>query len=59
MKQVLLEPKFNAYQIWMDWKQEIVSFHEIVGFEPPPFATLEDQQANIHTLLTAGFRFQS
>lgn len=58
MKQILLEPKVKDYKIWIDWKQEVVSFHEAVGFEALPFATLEAQQANIHILLTAGFRFQ-
>jgi len=58
MEQVLLEPKCSEHTIWVDWKQEIVSFHEAEGFDPMPFTTQESWEANIRILLTAGFRFQ-
>lgn len=58
MGQNLPESKCSDYKIWIDWKQEIVSFHEADGFDPLFFASLESRQANIRILLTLGFRFQ-
>ncbi len=48
----------EAYRLWIDWQEKIVSFHEVAGFEQLPFATHEAQQANAVILLAAGFRFQ-
>lgn len=56
MEKTGLEPK--DYKIWVDWNREIVSFHEVAGFEPMPFESQETRQANIRILITAGFRFQ-
>lgn len=58
MGQNLPESKYSDYQIWIDWKREIVSFHEADGFDPLQFASSESRQANIHILLILGFRFQ-
>ena len=58
MEQILSEPKCSNRTIWVDWTQEIVSFHEAAGFEPIPFTTQECWQANIRIFLTAGYRFQ-
>lgn len=46
------------YNMWINWEEEIVSFHEVPGFELLPFGTMENLQANIRILLMAGFRFQ-
>ena len=58
MEQDLSESKCQDYQIWVDWTQEIVSFHEADGFDPLLFVSLESWNANILILLTLGFRFQ-
>lgn len=58
MEQDLLGPQCREHQIWVDWTQEIVSFHKVDGFDSLFFVSLESWQANIRILLTLGFRFQ-
>lgn len=53
-----MEQERGNYELWIDWEREIVSFHEAQGFEPIPFVSQENRQANIRILVTAGFRFQ-
>lgn len=48
----------ECYMIWVDWKEQVVSFHEEAGFEALPFATEASWQANLSILITEGFRFQ-
>lgn len=48
----------NMYIIWINWSDQVVSFHEVPGFEQLPFGSAEKWQANIRILLTEGFRFQ-
>lgn len=44
--------------IWVDWKNEIVSFHETPGFERLHFGSEAVMRANLRILLTEGFLFQ-
>lgn len=46
------------YNVWINWNDKIVSFHEEPGFERLPFGSRESWNANIRILLTEGFRFQ-
>ena len=46
------------YMIWINWEDQIVSFHEEPGFDRLPFGSEANWQANIRILLTEGFRFQ-
>lgn len=48
----------EQYWIWVNWAMEIVSFHQVKGFEALPFASEESRRANITILLSEGFRFQ-
>lgn len=48
----------ELYMRWINWEEQIVSFHEVPGFDRLPFGTEENWQANIRILLTEGFRFQ-
>lgn len=48
----------ELYMMWINWEEQIVSFHEVPGFDRLPFGTEENWQANIRILLTEGFRFQ-
>ena len=48
----------NSYLIWVNWDTQVVSFHAVEGYEPMPFYSKENWQANIHILLLEGFRFQ-
>lgn len=58
MGQYAPEAKCLEHKIWINWEQEIVSFHEVEGFDPLLFVSSESWQANIRILLTLGFRFQ-
>lgn len=58
MKKVLFEPNCEGGTIWVDWMQEIVSFHEAAGFEPIPFTTQECWHESLRILMAADFRFQ-
>jgi len=46
------------YIIWVDWQNEVVSFHQSPGFEAVHFATESALQANLQIMLSEGFLFQ-
>ena len=48
----------ELYMIWINWEDQIVSFHEEPCFDRLPFGSEANWQANIRILLTEGFRFQ-
>ncbi len=48
----------TGFSVWVDWKNEVVSFHETSGYERLYFATESALQANLQILLSEGFLFQ-
>lgn len=46
------------YRLWIDWDQQIASFHPVNGFDSVCFYSQENYQANLRILLQSGFRFQ-
>ena len=45
-------------QMWVNWVERIVSFHEEADFEELQFETEESRMAQLRMFLTEGFRFQ-
>lgn len=70
MKDAIKQRKSNAYReknmekereqnaMWVNWKERIVSFHEVADFEMLQFETEESRLAQLRMFLTGGFRFQ-
>ena len=48
----------STYRMWINWKQAIVSFHPVTGYEQVQFSSRESYQARVQILVQSGFRFQ-